>query len=84
MSGQTGPVGGHRTGEARQDEVRAIIEKYERESNIRLWTGRSRQLVRLGLALFILLTFGPLRRAFCLGDAAGKSAISDGDGKQQA
>ena len=35
-------------------------------------------------ALFILLTFGPLRRAFCLGDAAGKSAISDGDGKQQA
>lgn len=56
MSGQTGPVGGHRTGEARQDEVRAIIEKYERESNIRLWTGRSRQLVRLGLALFILLT----------------------------
>lgn len=37
------------------EDVEAVMKKYDRESNVRIWTGFPAQLVRYGMALFMLM-----------------------------
>lgn len=36
------------------EDVEAVMKKYDRESNVRIWTGFPARLVRYGMALFML------------------------------
>ena len=58
------------------EDVEAVMKKYDRESNVRIWTGFPAQLVRYGMALFMLMMIwvsmfstweGSVRRCFFLG-----------------
>ena len=58
------------------EDVEAVMKKYDRESNVRIWTGFPAQLVRYGMALFMLTMIwvsmfstaeGSVRRCFFLG-----------------
>ena len=58
------------------EDVEAVMKKYDRESNVRIWTGFPARLVRYGMALFMLTMIwvsmfstaeGSVRRCFFLG-----------------
>ena len=58
------------------EDVEAVMKKYDRESNVRIWTGFPARLVRYGMALFMLMMIwvsmfstweGSVRRCFFLG-----------------
>lgn len=58
------------------EDVEAVMKKYDRESNVRIWTGLPARVVRYGMALFMLMMIwvsmfstweGSVRRCFFLG-----------------
>ena len=55
MKVNTSPVADVETGTA--EDVEAIMKKYDRESNTRIWEGTPKQVIRFLLAAFSVKTF---------------------------